>query len=187
MYKVTWKDYCKPSWEPESNENVPKTVCRYKVNVKPRCKCVCDVVKGHSCHLLYKWKESEMTRRYPIVSTNVDIEDPSTLSKHQSAIAEELDKAKPRDTVLLPLLKSTYGERRLYIVNNSSSVKDIKTQLRMLKPEVYRGLSVRDYGTSRPTAQRSHTKTRPLDCEWSQNGRVCIHTLYLTSCLYLAR
>ena len=75
-----------------------------------------------------KWKESEMTRRYPIVSTDVDIEDPSTLSKHQSAIAEELDKAKPRDTVLLPLLNSTYGERRLYIVNNSSSVKDIKTR-----------------------------------------------------------
>lgn len=61
-----------------------------------------------------KIKDTELTRRYPIVSTDMDIEDPSTLSKHQAAIAEELGEAKPRDTGLLPLLKLTYGERRLH-------------------------------------------------------------------------
>ena len=57
----------------------------------------------------------------------MDIKDPSTIKKHQAAITEELAKAKPRDTVLLPLLKTTYGEGRLFIVNSASSIKAVKT------------------------------------------------------------
>lgn len=86
-----------------------------------------------------KVQETELTRRYPVVSTNMDIEDPSTISRHEGGIAEELAKTKPRDTVLLPLLKKTYGERRLFIVNSASSITDIKTRYPALsRPAVVR-------------------------------------------------
>ena len=69
----------------------------------------------------------------------MDIEDPSTVDRHQ---AEELSKSKPRDTVLLPLMKNTYGERRLFIVNGSSSIGDIKTRY----PALSRPAAVADPG-----------------------------------------
>ena len=71
----------------------------------------------------------------------MDIEDLSTINKHQAAITEELAKAKPRDTVLLPLLKTTYGERRLFIVNCASSIKDVKTRYPALNRPVVVSLS----------------------------------------------
>jgi hypothetical protein len=69
----------------------------------------------------------------------MDIEDPSTIDRHQAAITEELAKSKPRDTVLLPLMKNTYGERRLFIVNGTSSISDTKTRYPALnRPAVVR-------------------------------------------------
>ena len=52
-------------------------------------------------------------------------EDADTLEQHRRAIANELGKAKPRDAVLLPLLKSTYGEHRIFVLNEATSVKSI--------------------------------------------------------------
>ena len=48
LYKVKWKGYCQASWEPENNLNVPVMVQTFKVKdyVKPRCECVCDMVKS---------------------------------------------------------------------------------------------------------------------------------------------
>ena len=84
-------------------------------------------------------QDADLTRRYPVLSTNMDIEDPSTVDRHQAAITEELSKSKPRDTVLLPLMKNTYGERRLFIVNGSSSIGDIKNRYPALsRPAVVR-------------------------------------------------
>ena len=37
-----------------------------------------------------KVQETERTWRYPVVSTNVDTEDPSTISIHDGGIAKEL-------------------------------------------------------------------------------------------------
>ena len=37
-----------------------------------------------------------------------------TLEQHRRAIANEPGKAKPQDAVLQPLLKSMYGERRIW-------------------------------------------------------------------------
>ena len=51
-------------------------------------------------------------------------ENEESLRQHESAIAAELKKAKPRDTVLLPLMRSTYAERRTFILNEASSVQD---------------------------------------------------------------
>ena len=37
--------------------------------------------------------------------------------------AAEMDKAKPRDTVILPLMKSTYRNGRMFIENDAKSVQ----------------------------------------------------------------
>ena len=62
-------------------------------------------------HVRPKRRRSEagILRRYPV-------------SSNLKAICNELSKAKPRDSVLLPLMKSTYGERRIFIVNMDNSV-----------------------------------------------------------------
>ena len=51
-------------------------------------------------------------------------DDPRSMEQHKKAINEEVKKAKPRDAVLLPLMKSTFSERRLYIQTESTSVKE---------------------------------------------------------------
>ena len=72
-------------------------------------------------------KGTDLRRRYPVSSNDtLDMtEDADTLEQHRKAIANELAKAKPRDAVLLPLLKSTYGERRIFVLNEATSVKSI--------------------------------------------------------------
>ena len=54
-----------------------------------------------------------------------ECKDSESLEQHQQAISKELEKAKPCDSVLVPLLPSTYGECRMYILNEASCVKDI--------------------------------------------------------------
>lgn len=59
-------------------------------------------------------------KHYPQIDAVLD--DAQSLSK---AIETELLKVKPRDTVLIPLMKSTYAERRSYILEFAISVQDI--------------------------------------------------------------
>ena len=71
-------------------------------------------------------KGVDLLRRYPINSdATLDDENPETMEQHHNAISTELKKAKPRDSVLLPLLKSTYGERRMFVLNEAVSVIEI--------------------------------------------------------------
>ena len=50
-------------------------------------------------------KGSELRRRYPLsTSPAVYIPDAESLGQHEKAIATELTKSKPRETVLLPLM-----------------------------------------------------------------------------------
>lgn len=75
-----------------------------------------------------KPKSSELLRRYPLSSTTSPstlISDPESLAKHEAAMKTELSKSKPRDTVLLPLMKSTYHSRRIFILNEATSVASI--------------------------------------------------------------
>lgn len=60
-------------------------------------------------------KGGDLRRRYPVSSNDTldTTENADTMEQHRRAIANELGKAEPRDTVLLPLLKSMYGERRI--------------------------------------------------------------------------
>lgn len=68
-------------------------------------------------------KGPSLIRRYPISS--YDVGDSATIEKHNKAISDELSKAKPRDTLLLPLLKTTFGVRRMYVMNEATCVTDI--------------------------------------------------------------
>jgi len=54
--------------------------------------------------------------------SNVNTEDRETLEKFKRGIANELTKSKPRDSVLLPLMKSTFNERRMFILGEPLSV-----------------------------------------------------------------
>ena len=72
-------------------------------------------------------KGIELLRRYPVSSNTFPdtSENAESLELHNKAIGTELSKAKPRDSVLLPLMRSTYGERRIFILNEASSVQDV--------------------------------------------------------------
>ena len=74
-------------------------------------------------------KGFDLLRRYPVNSggSACVAEDAASLEEHKKVIATELGKARPRDSVLLPLMKSTYGERRIYILNEATSVAVILT------------------------------------------------------------
>ena len=73
-----------------------------------------------------KAKEQEILRRYPqIGGLSSDTVDQETLQQHKKGIANELTKRKPRDSVLLPLMMSTYPERRMFVLNEAASVSSI--------------------------------------------------------------
>ena len=75
----------------------------------------------------------ELLWRYPVSSANL-IEDPSSVQVHLKGIQEELKRSKPRESVLIPLFRSTFGERRMFVLNDASSMKEIK--------ECYPGLTI---------------------------------------------
>ena len=65
-------------------------------------------------------KRDLLLQRYP---TGAQLtEDAASTESHLSAIVTELAKAKPRDAVLLPLMRSTYPSRRLFILNDATSL-----------------------------------------------------------------
>ena len=67
-----------------------------------------------------KAKGNNLFRRYQ--ASVPDLDNAESIEKHIKAISSELLKSKPRDSVLLPLMKSTFAERRLYILNDAISV-----------------------------------------------------------------
>ena len=69
-------------------------------------------------------KKDGLLRRYPIGVTWPQ-EDGVSFDQHMRAIAAEMNKAKPRDTVILPLMKSTYRNRRMFIENDAKNVQEI--------------------------------------------------------------
>ena len=70
-------------------------------------------------------RDSEILQRYPIQCNSDVVEDGETTEEHKRAIASELSKAKPRDSVLLPLMKSTFGVRRILVLSDDASVSSI--------------------------------------------------------------
>ena len=68
--------------------------------------------------------KDKLQRRYP-VTIGSEITDVETLEQHQKAVEEEMQRAKPRDRILLPLMKSTFQSRWLYVRKDASSARDI--------------------------------------------------------------
>lgn len=77
-------------------------------------------------------KVDEILQRYPIGCTSINHSESSeTLEQHKKAISAELSKSKPRDTVLLPLMKYTYSERRMLILGDDNEEKSVKALLQL--------------------------------------------------------
>ena len=85
-----------------------------------------DVVSAPPSKRSKKDPTMELLRRYPVSASNLNIEDPASVQLHLKGIEEEMKRAKPRDTVLLPLLRTTFGERRLFVLNDASNIKEIR-------------------------------------------------------------
>ena len=64
------------------------------------------------------------TRRYPVRVMESTSNDACSIQEHNKALQEELRKAKPRDPVILPLMKSTFSEWRIYMHNDVTMVKE---------------------------------------------------------------
>ena len=75
--------------------------------------------------------------RYPVRVQDSISEDPCSVTEHNKALHEEMKKAKPRDTVMLPLMKNTYRDSRTFIQNDASTVAKILEHYPALaRPEV---------------------------------------------------
>lgn len=70
-------------------------------------------------------KQAALLERYPM-SCQETTENAETLQQHMKNLGIELSKAKPRDSIILPLMKSTYADRRAFVLNDSqTSVNEI--------------------------------------------------------------
>ncbi len=77
--------------------------------------------------------ESTLLRRYP--AKQHTLTDADTVQQHIAAMNSEIAKKKPREIVVLPLLKQTYSSRRDFVTSpERSSVKEIL--------EIYPGLKL---------------------------------------------
>ena len=52
-------------------------------------------------------------------------DDPRSIREHTKAMHEEMKKSKPRDSLLLPLMKITFQDRCMFIQNDASTVAEI--------------------------------------------------------------
>ena len=70
-------------------------------------------------------KKTTLVRRYPVSS--YELSDAAMMERYVKAISDEISKGRPRDTLLLPLLKSTFGDRRMFVMNDATCVGDVLT------------------------------------------------------------
>ena len=77
--------------------------------------------------------QEQLVRWYPIKSNEEVGEDEDSISQHTTAIDIEMKKTKPRDSVLLPLYKSTFAVRWKFIKNDAENVCDILQKYVALK------------------------------------------------------
>ena len=88
----------------------------------------------HSTPKRTKGTVDHILRRYPVtVCHSEPSDDVETMKQHSKAICNEMKKAKPRDRVLLPLMKSTFSARWLFITKDAGSVKQILEEYPSLK------------------------------------------------------
>ena len=59
---------------------------------------------------------------YPIKSQQGVLDDPQSLQGHLKALETELKKAKPRQSIVLPLMKSTFSSRHKWILDTEVTI-----------------------------------------------------------------
>ena len=70
------------------------------------------------------YQYSYCTCRYPVRILDSVSDDPRSVAEYTKALVEEI-KAKPRDAVLGPLMKSTFQDTRVFIQNDATTVTEI--------------------------------------------------------------
>ena len=84
------------------------TVLRGASSPKRQCKAAADL----------------LLRRYPVMQHS-SLEDSDSIEQHKKAMSEEMAKMRPRESVLLPLMKLSYQNRWDFICNEAQSVQGI--------------------------------------------------------------
>ena len=69
-----------------------------------------------------KDKKQLLLMRYPIKSQQGVLDDPQSVQGHLKALETELKKAKPRESIVLPLMKSTFSSRREWILDTEETI-----------------------------------------------------------------
>ena len=65
----------------------------------------------------------DLSQRYPATTGNSHSSiDSEAIEQHHKAITEEMTRAKPRERLLLPLMKSTFPVRWCFVKNEAESV-----------------------------------------------------------------
>ena len=65
-----------------------------------------------------------LLRRYPVMQ-QASLEDTESIAQHKKAMSEEMAKVKPRESIVLPLMKMSYQNRWDFICNEAKSVQEI--------------------------------------------------------------
>ena len=90
-----------------------------------------------------------LLRRYPVKSYHSDgSEDKETLDQHFMAISEEMKKAKPRDRIILPLMKTTFSTRWLFVTKDAASAKELLEKYPCLKLPIVVSVCIMQYTKS---------------------------------------
>ena len=114
--------YIQQSWEDKMVERVRNVIKRDRKRMPSSAGSLSESTKRSKLSPESRKRDS-LLRRYPTGAQFT--EDAASTESHLSAINTELAKAKPRDSVLLPLMKSTYPSRRLFVLNDASCAKHI--------------------------------------------------------------
>ena len=117
------------SWSDKFMERIQNVIKRsQKMSIETKEEVIEDEPKGPK-----RRRTDEKLACYPITENNDITEDKSTIDKFKNAIGTELARSKPRDAILLPLMKLTYAERRMYILGEPISIFNALQQYPALK------------------------------------------------------
>ena len=121
------------SWEDKMVERVRNVIKRDRKRMPSSASSPYEATKRSKLSPEAR-KKDWLLRRYPTGAQFT--EDASSTESHLSAISSELEKGKPRDSVLLPLMKSTYPSGRPFVLNVATSGKHILNEYPALRRQV---------------------------------------------------
>ena len=80
------------------------------------------------CGYVSLYDQNCMHLLYPVRVHETECDDQRSIDEHNKALTEEMKKVKPRHSLLLPLMKKTFANIRLFIQNDMSTVVEILDQ-----------------------------------------------------------